>query len=61
MKWNARAGAKELYDAYRAAGLDREAFDGPRFKRLAQIRRLLAAGELSTDLRWQSASALSGG
>jgi len=60
MKWNARAGAQELYDAYRAAGLDREAFDGPRFKRLAQIRRLLASGELSTDLRWQAASARSG-
>lgn len=60
MKWTARAGAKELYDAYRAAGLDRETFDGPRFKRLAQIRRLLAAGELTADLRWQAASALSG-
>jgi nucleoside-diphosphate-sugar epimerase len=60
MKWTARAGAKELYDAYRAVGLDRETFDGPRFKRLAQIRRLLAAGELAADLRWQSASALSG-
>ena len=60
MKWNARSGARELYEAYRAVGLDRETFEGPRFKRLAQIRRLLAAGELSPDLRWQSAAAVSG-
>jgi hypothetical protein len=27
-------------------------FDGPRYKRLASIRQLLAAGTLSPDLRW---------
>lgn len=61
MKWTARAGARELYDAYRAAGLDRETFEGPRFKRLAHIRRLLAAGELTADLRWQGTGAGAGG
>src|SRR5437016_2316054 len=32
-RWNARAGAKELYDALRGAGLRLEDFEGPRYKR----------------------------
>ena len=27
-------------------------FDGPRYKRLGQIRRLLEGGALAPDLRW---------
>jgi nucleoside-diphosphate-sugar epimerase len=50
--WNARRGARQLADAYRAAGLDRATFDGPRFKRLGWIRKLLAEGALTADLRW---------
>jgi nucleoside-diphosphate-sugar epimerase len=61
MKWNARSGARELYDTYRAVGFDREAFEGPRVKRLAQIRRLLSSGELTPDLRWQAAPSLARG
>ncbi|HSM12459.1 MAG TPA: SDR family oxidoreductase [Thermoanaerobaculia bacterium] len=55
-RWNARRGAHELVAAYRAAGLDRQTFEGPRFKRLAWIRRLLAEGLLSEDLRWTGAA-----
>ena len=51
-RWDARRGARELVDAFRAAGLGRADFEGPRFKRLAWIQRLVAAGELGTDLRW---------
>ena len=50
--WTVRAGAAELYDAYRAANLTWDDFQGPRYKRLAEIQRLLAAGDLSRDLRW---------
>jgi nucleoside-diphosphate-sugar epimerase len=52
-RWTVREGARQLADAYRAQGFDRAAFEGPRYKRLAQIRRRLAAGELSADLRWR--------
>ena len=45
LKWNARSGAREIYDAYLAAGLTKREFDGPRFKRLAHIRQLLDAGD----------------
>jgi hypothetical protein len=51
-RWNARAGARELADAYRRAGMTRAEFDGPRFKRLAWIQHLVAAGELDASLRW---------
>lgn len=55
VKWNARSGAREIYEAYLAAGLSRAEFDGPRYKRLAHIRQLLDAGTLSKDLRWTQA------
>ncbi len=61
-RWTATAGARELVAAYRAVGLDEPTFAGPRFKRLARLQELLAAGELMGDLRWRTAApAASGG
>jgi nucleoside-diphosphate-sugar epimerase len=51
-RWTARSGARQLADAYQRAGMTRAEFDGPRYKRLAWIRHLLAAGELDAALRW---------
>jgi nucleoside-diphosphate-sugar epimerase len=51
-RWTARRGAEELHAAYRRCGMTREAFDGPRFKRLGHIQSLLASGRLRPDLRW---------
>jgi nucleoside-diphosphate-sugar epimerase len=59
--WNARRGARQLADAYRAAGLDRERFEGPQFKRLAWIRKLLGEGAIAADLRWTAPAAASAG
>jgi nucleoside-diphosphate-sugar epimerase len=56
LKWNARSGAREIYEAYVAAHLTKAEFDGPRYKRLAHIRQLLDAGTLSSDLRWTQAA-----
>lgn len=53
-RWTVRRAAQELHDAYRRVGLTREDFDGPSFKRLAHIQRLLAADRLSRDLRWHA-------
>lgn len=50
-RWDARAGAEQVYRAYRAFGLDRATFESPRFTRLAHIRRRLADRTLSLDLR----------
>jgi len=51
-QWDARRGAKDLYDTYRAVGLKLEDFEGPRFRRIDQIRSLLGSGHLGKDLRW---------
>jgi nucleoside-diphosphate-sugar epimerase len=57
-RWDARRGAAELVAAYRAAGMTRADFDGPRFKRLGWLRGLLESGELAPDLRWRRHSSL---
>jgi hypothetical protein len=51
-RWDARRGARELAEAYAAAGLDRATFEGPRFKRLARIRQLIAESAIDAALRW---------
>jgi len=50
-EWDPRRGAEELLAAYRANALTLEEAEGPRFQRIAQIRELLAKGELGLDLR----------
>lgn len=51
-QWDARRGAQELYDAYQQWDLTSDRFDGPDYKRLGHIRRLLEAGRLTSELRW---------
>jgi nucleoside-diphosphate-sugar epimerase len=53
-EWDARKGARELYEAYRAIGLELKDFEGPRYRRIDQLKRLLAEGNLGADLRWQA-------
>lgn len=53
-QWNARKGAQELYDAYRAAGLTAEQMKDGRYFRINHIRGLLASGKLDSSLRWQT-------
>jgi nucleoside-diphosphate-sugar epimerase len=52
--WDAKKGAVQLYETYKAIGLKLEDFEGPRFRRIDQIKQLLAAKNLSEDLRWLS-------
>lgn len=54
-KWNVRRGAQELYAACGEAKLTLEDFEGPRFKRITHIRKLLEDGRLDSRLRWTSA------
>jgi nucleoside-diphosphate-sugar epimerase len=53
-RWDARKGATQLLDAYRAIGLELSDFEGPRYRRIDQIKQLLDAGNLGRDLRWRS-------
>lgn len=56
LTWTARAGAQELLDAYRAAGLTLEEFESDRFTRLKRLRLLLERGDLDQQLRWREAA-----
>jgi nucleoside-diphosphate-sugar epimerase len=51
-QWTARKGARELYDAYRTAGLTFGDIESGRYTRMAQISRLLKSAELDSSLKW---------
>lgn len=51
-EWDAERGARQLYESYRSVGLRLEDFEGPRYRRIDQIRHLIASGDIGSDLRW---------
>jgi nucleoside-diphosphate-sugar epimerase len=55
-QWDALAGAKQLYGAFKSSGLSKAEFEGTRYQRIAHIRQLIASGILSDDLRHTSAT-----
>jgi nucleoside-diphosphate-sugar epimerase len=54
-EWTADRGADELARAYEEVGLTFKDFQGHRFIRLGQLRRLLDADALDSELRWDAA------
>ena len=50
-QWDARKGAEQLFAAYTSSGLVLEEFEGPRFQRIAHIKKLLAEGVIGLGLR----------
>lgn len=50
-QWDARKGAEQLYAAYRASNLTLEQFEGPRYQRIAHIKKLIADGIIDSELR----------
>ena len=54
--WNARTGAQELFENYKKFGLSIEDFEGPRYRRISHIKRLIETDRLGEDLRWKDAS-----
>jgi len=53
-KWNAKEGARELYETFRRIGLTHHDYVDKRFTRLKWIRHLLESKQLSESLRWES-------
>lgn len=51
-RWTARKGAKQLYETYKKVGLKLEDFEGPRYRRIDNIKQLIASGKLDANLRW---------
>jgi len=52
-QWNAKRGAKELYEAFKKFGLTLEEFEGPKYKRVVHLKHLLASGCLDKTMRWK--------
>ena len=50
-RWTARQGIVELYETFKKVGVTVDDFEGPRFQRIAHIRKLLADGNLDASLR----------
>jgi nucleoside-diphosphate-sugar epimerase len=50
-RWDALKGAEQLYNAYRSSCLTLEEFEGPRYQRIAHVKKLLAEGVLDPALR----------
>jgi nucleoside-diphosphate-sugar epimerase len=58
-QWNARRGAQELMDAYHQVGLTVDDFEGTKFKRISQLKELLATGRVDSTLRFTETAPLS--
>jgi nucleoside-diphosphate-sugar epimerase len=56
-QWTALRGAQELYESYRRLGIALDEFEGPRYKRISHIKRLLEARQLDQNLRWTKETA----
>jgi nucleoside-diphosphate-sugar epimerase len=55
LRWSARLGAKQIYESYQKFGLQRDEYEGPTYKRIAQVKLLLSTGHLDHTLRWVGA------
>jgi len=51
-KWDAKAGAIDIFESYKKYNIRQEDFEGPRYKRIEHIKRLLDTGRLDRTLRW---------
>ena len=51
-QWTALKGAQELYEAYRAAKLSTADIEQGRYTRIAQLQKLMKAGQLDSSLHW---------
>lgn len=52
-KWDARKAATDLRNSFSRVGVTLDDFEGPRFKRIAHIKKLLDEGKLGADFRWK--------
>lgn len=51
-RWDLDAGGREMVDRFREIGFDETAFRSDRCTRLLRLRRLMAEGRLTPELRW---------
>jgi nucleoside-diphosphate-sugar epimerase len=58
--WDAKSGAKQVFDAIQQLGLKTEDFEGARFNRLPHLRHHIKLGHLTPDFRWAGNAPASG-
>ena len=51
-RWKVAQGIDEVYQAISESGFSSDDFEGPRYNRIAFLRKLLADERLAPDLRW---------
>ena len=54
LQWNALDGARSIYDSYRRFGLNKDEYEGPKYKRIAQLKELMHSGKVDQTMRWKS-------
>jgi nucleoside-diphosphate-sugar epimerase len=54
LQWDVRRGARQVYESYCAIGLGKDDYEGPRYKRIAQIQHLLSTRQIDDRLRWRA-------
>lgn len=52
LEWDAQKGVQQVYQAYRCIGLGKDDYEGPQFKRIAQLQKLISEGRFDDTLRW---------
>ncbi len=52
LQWSALEGAKSIYESYAKFGLDKDDYEGPKYKRIAQLKNLIETGQLDDTMRW---------
>jgi nucleoside-diphosphate-sugar epimerase len=50
-RWTVEQGVRQLYAAYQQVGISVEDFEGPRFRRIDALKRLLAEGQVDASMR----------
>ena len=60
-QWDARSGARQVYNAVRRAGVTLDDFQGRKYTRLVQFKYLLDEGLVDQTLRWKNAAAAAHG
>ena len=53
LRWNVRRGVQQVYESYRQVALAKDLYEGPKYKRIGQIKYLLCTGQLDDTLRWR--------
>lgn len=51
-KWTAKMGVEQCYQSYLKYGLNKDDYEGIKYKRIAHIMNLIEEGKLDTNLHW---------